>query len=168
MLKKIKDFFMGKKPMVGVTGRVKLECHAIDGSLKWSTGWMTNVITNAGLGAISGLVGNIGSETAFSYLAVGTSDTAASQTQTALVAEITTGGLERASVTPTQEETTTADDTVQLTKQWTASATHSVEEIGIFNASSGGIMLGRKVTGTKALISGETLTATYQVIFANA
>ena len=159
---------LSNTPKVGVTGRVKLECHRADGSLKWATDWMKNTITATGLGAVSGLVGDVGSETAFGYLAVGTDSTAADKTQTALVAEITTGGLERASATVTQETTTDTDDTVQFVKQWTASASHTVEEIGIFNASSSGVMLGRKVTGSKSLESGETLTATYQVIFANA
>lgn len=171
IIQKIKDFFLGLKMFrskSAVKGRVKLECHDANGILKWSTGWMTNIITNGGLGAVSGLVGNVGSETAFGYLALGTDSTVAAQTQTALIAEITTGGLERAAATVTQETTTTADDTLQFVKQWTSSASHTVEEIGIFNASISGIMLGRKVTGSKSLISGETLTATYQVIFANA
>jgi hypothetical protein len=40
-----------------------------------------------------------------------------------------------------------------------------VEEIGVFNDASDGIMLGRQVTGTKTINDGESLQATYQIIF---
>jgi hypothetical protein len=151
---------------VKIKGVIRLQCHRADGSLKWDTGEMRNTIANTGLAVVSGLVGNTGSEVAFTYLAVGTDNTAESAAHTALQAEITTGGLARASATVSQETTTQTDDTLQLLKIWTASATHSVEEVGAFNDASAGIMLGRKLTGTKGVDSGETLTGTYKFIFA--
>jgi hypothetical protein len=154
------------KSRPSITGRARLKCYDKNGAFKFDTGWLYNTITNASLAEYSGLIGGVGAKTAFTYLAVGTSSTAESKTHTALQAETTTNGLERASVTPTQETTVSTDDTLQLYKEWTASGSVSVEEIGIFNAASAGTMAGRKLTGIKAVTSGDKLQGTYQLIFA--
>lgn len=146
-------------------GRFKLECHRSDGSLKWATDWIENSTMNAGLAVFSGLAGNTGSQTAFGWLAVGTSSTAVAASQTTLQAEITTNGLARAAATVSQVTTTQTNDTLQLVKAWSVSGSSTVEEIGYFNASSAGVMGGRALTGTKAVVNGETLTATYQIKF---
>lgn len=126
-------------------------------------------ITNAGLAIVSGLVGDTGSETAFTYLELGTGTTAFAASQTALVTAITDSGLARAAATVSQETTTQTDDTLQLTHQWTASGSKTVAEAGIFNGSSGGTMLARtKLSAARALTSGDTYTYTYQIIFAGA
>ena len=126
-------------------------------------------ITNAGLAVVSGLVVDTGSETAFTYLELGTGTTTFAATQTALVTPITDSGLARASATASQETTTATDDTSQLTYQWTASGSKTVAEAGIFNGSSGGTMLARtKLSSARALTSGDTYTYTYQIIYAGA
>jgi hypothetical protein len=165
MIEKIKDMLKSNNNTLKIKGRVKLECHNANGKLQWSTGWMNNTIANSGLGVVSGLVGNVGSEVAFTYLAVGTDSTAESAAHTALQAEIVDTGLARAAATVTQETTTQTDDTLQLYKVWTATGTKSIEEIGAFNDATTGTMLGRKLTGTKTVNNTETLTATYQFIF---
>lgn len=148
-----------------ISGLIKLDCHNADGTLKWSTGWVKNGITNAGKAQISLLAGDA-SATPFTYLAVGTSSTAFAASQTALQAEITDTGLARAAATVSRVTTTETNDTLQLTYTWTATGTKAIEEIGIFNASSSGTMLGRALTTTKSVVNGETITATYQVKFA--
>lgn len=148
-----------------ITGRFKLECHRADGSLKWATDWIKNGTTNAGKAQAALLYGD-STATPFTYLAVGTSSTAFAASQTTLVAEITTNGLARAAATISRVTTTVANDTYQAVKVWTASGSLTVEEVGYFNASSAGTMGGRALTTTKSIVSGETLTATYQVIFA--
>lgn len=120
-----------------------------------------NKMTNASLAAISGLIFNTGSQTAFSYLAVGTSTTAVSAAHTALQAEIVDSGLARASATPSRSTTTQANDTGVLTISWTVSGTKTIEEIGIFNAASSGVMLARALTTSKSVISGNIVQATY-------
>ena len=154
------------KSGLNIIGQIRLQCHDKEGNLRWDTGFIKNTITNAGKAEVAGLVGNSGSPTAFTYLAVGTDNTAPAATQTALQAEITDSGLERASATVSLETTTVTDDTLQLQKVWTATGSKTVEEIGIFNDASAGTMLGRALTTSKAVTSGETLTGTYQVIFA--
>jgi len=85
---------------------------------------------------------------AFSYLAVGTSSTAVAITDTTLNAEITDTGLARASATVSRVTTTVTNDTLQLTYTWTASGVKSIQEIGILNAASTGILLSHALTGT--------------------
>jgi hypothetical protein len=124
-----------------------------------------NLGTNARLAVFSGLVGNTGSQTAFTYLAVGTSSTAVSASHTTLQAEITDSGFERASATMARATTTQTNDTLTFTKQWTATGAKTIEEVGYFNASSAGTMGGRALTGTKTMGVGQTLTAVYSVVF---
>lgn len=122
-------------------------------------------LTNTGKNEITGLIGNVGSKTAFTYLALGTGTTAFSATQTTLVSEITDSGLERTSVTPTQTQTSVENDTLQLQNQWTATGSQTLGEIGVFNGSSGGTMGFRRVISpTQALTSGSDYTGTVQIV----
>jgi len=124
-------------------------------------------ITNAGFAAMSDLLGDVNSVAAFSYLAVGTTATAFAVTQTTLVAETTTVGLERAAATNTLATTSVADDTLQLTYTWTATGSVTLAEVGVFNAASAGTMLCRQVLGsTRALTTGNTYTLTIKISFA--
>ena len=122
--------------------------------------------TNTGMAEMSGLVGNTGSKTAFTYLAVGTGTTAFAVTQTELVTEITDTGLARAAATVSQTQTTVSDDTLQLQYTWTASGSKTLGEIGVFNGSSGGTMGWRQVLSpAKALTNGSDYTAIVQIAF---
>lgn len=124
---------------------------------------------NLGKSELSGLAGNIGSKTAFTYLAVGTGTTAAAATQTTLITEVTDSGLARASVTPTQTTTTVTNDTLQLSNTWTASGSKTLAEVGVFNKTYavGGTMGSRYVLGTtRPVESGFTYTATLKWVFA--
>lgn len=126
----------------------------------------SNGITNAGFAAIAGLVGNTGSISAFTHLAVGTSSTAFAAAQTALIGEITTNGLARASATVSRVTTTQTNDTLQLVKTFTITGSSTVEEVGAFNAASSGIMLGRALSGTIDVVNGDELTVTYKFKYA--
>ncbi len=136
----------------------------LHGLLKWDTGFNRNTITSAGKAAEASRMGGLGAA-AFIYVAVGSSNTAPAVGQTALVSEYSTIGLSRASVTPTQITTNVSNDTLQLQKTFSVSGSGTVEEMGIFNAASGPTMLGRGLTGSKVLVSGDQLIATYQVIY---
>lgn len=156
---------MKLKESLKLTGRVKLVCRRKDGSIKWNTGWLYNTTTNVGFAVLAGLAGAVDAQTAFTYLAVGTDSTAESAAHTALIAEITNTGLARAAATVSRVTTTQTNDTLQLYKVWTATGTKVIEEIGVFNAASAGVMAGRKLTTTKTVNNTETLTATYQIKF---
>lgn len=125
----------------------------------------TNLITSAGKAAIAALIGNISSPTAFGYLAVGSSATAPAIGDTTLTAEISTNGLSRAAVTPTQVTTTVTNDTIQFVKSFSVSGSSTVQEVGIFNASPSGIMLGHALTGGQSVVNTNTFVVTYKVQF---
>ena len=61
--------------------------------------------------------------------------------------------------------TTVTNDTLQIVKEWTASGSKTIQEIGVFNASSTGTMLSRALTGAKVMENGEKITATYTLKF---
>jgi len=135
-----------------------------DGSIKeaWS---VDNIITNAGLALLASLAGDAAA-VPFTYIAVGTSNTAVGASQTALIAEITDTGLQRASATVSRVTTTQTNDTLQLVKTFTSTGTITVEEVGVFNDATVGTMLSRALTTSKPLLNTETMTVTYKVKFA--
>lgn len=135
------------------------------GVLQLDTGFGDNIITSVGKAAIAGLAGNTGAVTAFSYVAVGTSSSAVSASDTTLGAEITDTGLARTTATVSRVTTTTTNDTLQFAYTWSASGTKTVQEFGVFNASSAGVMLNHYLTGALALVNTNTLVVTYKVIF---
>lgn len=149
---------------IKLKGKIDFEIRDVNGLLKdkWT---VYNSIMNVGFAQLALLAGDA-SAVPFTYLAVGTSSTAVAASQTALGGEITDSGLARASATVSRVTTTQTNDTLQLYYVWTVSGTKTVEEIGIFNASSSGTMLARALTTSKVLTSGDQLTATYQVKFA--
>lgn len=125
-----------------------------------------NKVTNASLAAISGLIGNTGSQTAFTYIALGTSTTAVLASHTTLQAEIVDHGLSRVAATVSRTTTTQTNDTLQLIGNWTVSGSATfptIEEMGIFNASSSGVMLSRVLTTTKSTTSGNAIQVTYTI-----
>lgn len=162
----LKEFIEKSGDRAKVRGFIRSYIRGVDGKIRDDSGFIENTITNAGLAVLAGLAGNTGSQVAFTFLAVGTNNTAASASQTALVAEITDSGLARSAATVSRSTTTQTNDTLQLDKTWTATGAKTVEEIGVFNDATTGVMLGRKVTGTKTLAIGEDLVATYKIIFA--
>jgi hypothetical protein len=126
---------------------------------------VNNLVTNAGFAQLALLAGDA-SATPFTYLAVGTSNTAPAVGNTTLTAEIVDTGLARAAGTVSRVTTSVTNDTYQVTYTWTATGSKTIEEVGVFNASSAGTMLSRALTTSKAVLNGETLTGTYRLKFA--
>ncbi|MHA1773235.1 MAG: phage tail fiber protein [Candidatus Heimdallarchaeota archaeon] len=138
-----------------------------NGNIK-STGRTKNLVVNAGIGAITGLMLTDVGGTAFDYLAVGTDSTAPSATDTALGAEITDSGLARAAGTGSQETDTVTNDTAKLTYTWSnITASKSIRELGVFNAASGGTMLAR-ANVTVDVSAGDSLTLTHKTKLSSA
>lgn len=137
------------------------EISVYDGDKLKSHSKVHNKMTNASLAVISGLLGDTGTQSAFEYLELGTDSTAVSAGHTALQAAITDSGLARANSTQSRTTTTQTNDTLSMTYTWTASGSKTIEEIGIFNASSSGVMLARALTGSHAVVSGNVVTAVY-------
>lgn len=145
-------------------GRVRLQCIR-NGVTLWDTGFIDNIITNAGKAQMALLAGDAAA-VPFTYLEVGTSSTAVAATDTTLTAAIVDSGLARAAGTVSRVTTTVTNDTLNVTYTWTASGSKTIEEVGLFNANSAGTMLGHALTGSKSVASGDVLIGTYQVKFA--
>lgn len=151
---------------IKIIGKVRLQQFTPDGKCVDDTGFGENLVTNVGKAAIAGLTVNVGAITAFSYLALGTSATAASVTDTTLGAEIVDTGLQRSVATASRITTSVTNDTLQLTFTWTATGVKVIAEMGILNAASVGILLGHKIlSSTVTTANGNTLIGTYTVQF---
>ena len=150
-----------------VKGTYKFQILDKEGKLRDS--WtVDNLVVSAGLAELANLTGGVSTPTAFTYIAVGSNDASVTAGQTTLSTEITGSGLARKAGTVSRQETNVANDTYQITATWTATGSVPVEEVGVFNDATTGVMLSRALTGTKALDEDETLIGTYQLVFANA
>ena len=152
---------MIKETLKGLVGTYKFQIRDVNGNVR-DTFEVKNLVTTVGFAQLALLAGDA-SAVPFTYLAVGTSSTAPAVGNTTLVAETTTNGLERVAGTVSRVTTTGTNDTYQVTTTWTATGSVIVEEVGVFNAGSGGTMLSRALTTTKEVSNGETLTGTYQL-----
>ena len=122
------------------------------------------MITDAGLAAIIRLVFAGLTEDKFGYIAIGTGTTSESPSDTALEAEIA-----RKAASVSQTTTNVNGDTALLEATFSSadglSGTHNVSEAGVFNASTGGILLARKVFSAVPINwdAGDTLTIRYYI-----
>ncbi len=121
-----------------------------------------NTITNAGKKETAGLI-NEDASGGFKWIELGDSSTTAVAADTALASAITAAGLARAAATCSKSTTTVAGDTAVLTHTFTATATQSVQEAGIFDSSTAGIMLARQTFTAKNMEANDTLAVTYKV-----
>jgi hypothetical protein len=122
-----------------------------------------NLITNAGVAAVAGLIGNVGSVSTFGYIAVGTGTNAASAADTTLQTETATSGLSRAASTNSRVTTDVTNDTIQFLKSFSVSDSVAVTESGVLNASSAGDLLCRQVFSAINVVNGDTLQITWKV-----
>jgi hypothetical protein len=102
----------------------------------------------SGLAEISKLTGLGLGGVQFDSVAIGTDATAVAQTQTALGAEIATGGGARksgADVTASLVTKNSADDTIRFVTTYAFTNSFSVNELGVFNDPAAGVMLLRQV-----------------------
>jgi hypothetical protein len=122
-----------------------------------------NLVTNAGFAGAAGRLMGSGAPAAFTYIAVGTSATAAAVTDTTLGAESVSAGLSRVAGTASLVTTTVTNDTAQLTTTFTVSGTVAVTESGVLNAASVGTLLCRQVFSAINVVSGDSLAITWKV-----
>jgi len=126
--------------------------------------WRKNVITDVGLACIIRLVFAGLTEDKFGYLGIGSGTTSEAVTDTALQAEVA-----RKSATVSQETTSVSGDTAKLEATFSSadglSGSMNISEAGIFNASTGGDLLARKVFSAVPVNwdAGDTLTIRYYV-----
>ena len=120
---------------------------------------MADVITTVGKNKVAERIGGLGSVDPWVALAVGSSGTAATAADTALKAELSSGNLARATATVS----TTTANILQLQHTWTASASKSIKECGVFNDNSAGSMLARSDFSAISVSSGDSIQITYKI-----
>ena len=165
-LKKYLSWLRGKSDGITFGDELTIE-HFRDGKLIDKRVIKGKCPTNAGFAAVAARVGGI-TEDAFTRLALGTGSTGEVPANTALEAEITTGGLERTQATVSRVQTYVPNDTLQLLHEWTATATHLLREIGAFNAAAGGDMLARKTYALITVNNTDHVKMTYKFPFSAA
>lgn len=122
------------------------------------------VVTNKAFSETAKLMTG-GAATAWSSMALGTGSQTESAELTELASEITADGLQRAScATVTVTDSAVSGDTCLFVHTFTAQSTYAVKECGIFNDSSGGVMLCYGTFATAVpMESDDTLKVTWSV-----
>lgn len=122
-----------------------------------------NLVVDGGLAFIASRMKDA-TATVMAGMAVGTSNAAVGDTQTALTGELARVALDSTTIVTTN----VSNDSVQYVATFAAgTGTGTIEEAGLFdNASSGGTMLCRTLTGTISKGSGDSLVITWKVIIA--
>lgn len=121
---------------------------------------MAPLVTNAGKDILTNRIKALGTEPTF--VAIGTGNTAEAITQTALVTEVET----RNNGTSTRQTTTTTNDTYQVVGTVSATATRTLAEAGLFDASSAGNMFLRGLLSpTVGLNNGDSIQLTIKTQF---
>lgn len=125
---------------------------------------MANMVVNGGLVALGTAAFDSGDSTKFTYIAVGSGNTAADATDTALETELTANGMARAAGTYSQTTTSVANDTKVISHTFTASgASATIAETGVFSAASSGTMMNRFVLPSAITISdGSSIQITHE------
>ena len=124
---------------------------------------LQNLVVNTGKAGVSSRINGSGGEAAFTYIAVGTGAVAPAATDTALGAEISTGGLARAAATASRVTTTVTNDTAQLVVTFNATASFAVTESGVFNAAAVGTMACRQTFSAINVGNGDNLQITWKL-----
>ena len=147
-----------------ITGYVTLQVFDKDGNLK-QTVENHNLIVDVGFDemaeAIFG-VGGVGT-TLFDFIEIGTSSTAPSAGQTALVSPI--GGCARVQdVSPDVNTLISGETSISVISSFSGvTCAGGIQEAGIFNSLAGGQMLGRSIFGIVTIGSSDTLNLNYTV-----
>ena len=123
-----------------------------------------NTATATGKAVVAGLI-NEASSGGFKWLALDSSSTAATSSDTGLASEITGNGLTRVAATCSRTTTDDTNDTAQLEHTWTATGTQTVQGVGVFDTStaSGGTMLARTTFSAKNMVANDTINIVYKI-----
>lgn len=133
----------------GITGNYTKKLH------------VSNMIVNTGLAGASARIYDDAVVAKFTVLGIGTGTTAPAVGNTALEAEITTGGGAKGTATITRSTTSVLNDTTNWSKTWAFTASFAVTECGILNADS--ILLARVVFPALNVANGYSLTFNWSI-----
>jgi hypothetical protein len=123
---------------------------------------MMGTISDLGIDAMARMLNGVSAPAAFTYMANGSGATAENFTQTQLVSENSLSGSARKAATCTF----TSPGTSTWVATWYITGNVTIREFGIFNASSTGTMLYRRVLeANRSLVDGDSIESTVVHIF---
>jgi len=128
-----------------------------DGVL-FDTRYVHNMIMDAGEDEVAKLIGGI-TASAFTYVAMGTDNTAPADSQTALIAEISTNGGSRAA----DSSPTSSGNVLTINYLFTITGALAIVEAGLLNESSGGDMLARQIFDVINLTADDTIEIIWEI-----
>lgn len=128
---------------------------------------LPNTVVNAGETALRDCFGGTGTPTCttvqnFNFHGLGTSATAIAETDTGCLAELTTQ-YATDNTRPTGNQTNNGANVYRTVATNTVDASATINEFCLMSASSAGTMWTRILTGSVALVSGDSLVTTYDL-----
>ena len=126
--------------------------------------YIDNIVVDVGKAQVSGLINGIVT-TPFTYIAIGDGSSTNPGTCTAEASGDTALGdeLHRGAATTSQVTTSVTNDTAQLVATFDFTASESICESGVFDASTGGNMLCRTTFGVLNVENGDSLQVTWKI-----
>jgi len=148
---------------IGLIGEVEIYVFDKEGRLKKRI-VLKNLITNVGYAQVAGLINGVVT-TPFKYVAVGDGSSTSPGSCAAPSASDTALGHEvsRVSATVGRTTTTVTNDTATWSATFNFTASYSLCEAGIFDASTGGNMLSRVTYSVVNVVSGDTLVINWKI-----
>ena len=143
-----------------IKGRLKVDTY-IDG-IHTQGEWIDNVITTAGKTALASLLNSASAGTSLvTHIGFGSSTTAVAAGDTALNTELSGGSYARVAVTRSNP----SGNVIQYVATLTGVTNNpTVQEAGLFNASSAGTLFAHQLTGAVNLAtSADSIQVTWQV-----
>lgn len=153
---------------IGLKGRVDMVLYDESGNVK-DERHFDNLIVNTGFEGVASRIaphdGSINPTSPFNYIALGTSNTAAAATDTALSAELPAGAsYSRLQDSQVSYSATEAGKKLILSVTFLpGQGTGTLQESGVFNAATGGDMLSRQTFAPIQKAAGDTLTVTWTI-----
>lgn len=122
---------------------------------------VSNLVVDAGKAGVAGLINGVITNF-FEYIAIGTGAVAPAAGDTALGAEITTGGGARAVGTTSRVTTDVTNDTAQIVLTFNFTASFAVTESGVLDSASAGTLLARQTFTAINVVNGDSLQVTWK------
>lgn len=157
----------------GFSNRVRLAVRGPDGRIKQRTPWQENIMATFGLASLASMVGSgagVNASTLISTMKIGIGTTAATSTDSSLVASTAAVNITAASLTKTNLGNRTVEYQATFASSNPAGAA-SITEVGMFCNSTGDNQLAaRTVLGTNSVNKGasDQILISYDIVFTTA
>jgi len=157
----------------GMVNRVKLAVQGPDGMVKQETPWMENICCTFGLASLASMVGSsagVNASTLVSSMRIGTGTTAATSTDTSLVASTSVVHITAASLTKTNLGNRTVEYQATFASNNPAGAA-VINEVAMYcNSTTESQLLARTVLGTNSVNKGasDQILVSYDTVYTTA